>query len=160
MPAGDTLATLHPLGHTPPSANPGTLFRRNARWYLAFDQTTEEAVYWELLMPRFYSGGDITVNVWSIAAAGLVAGTVCWGGSLERLPVNFDQDGDSFDTEDVSSADTVDGTSGEPILSTITMTHKDSIVAGDCFRFKLARKVASDNLAGDAQVLAVELREA
>ena len=77
--------------------------------------------------------------------------------------MNTDEDADSFDTETVDpTGTTCSGTSGIMVTSAITCTTIDSVVAGDAYRLKIARKVAdaNDKMTGDAQIVTVEVRSA
>ena len=161
MASNDTLVAWGPLNGAPPSSNYATVDTRNGVPVLDFDASTEEATVFGGVLPRHYGGGGLTVTVhWMATSA--TSGDVVWGGSVERQ--NTDQDADSFATEQLSAAVTANGTSGIPTSSTIAHTsgaNMDSLAAGEPFRYKLARKVANagDTMTGDAEVVAVEIRE-
>lgn len=164
MASGNTLAILMPLMADPPiAANPATQELRNGHPILAFDQTTQEYVIWSYLMPQQYAGGNIiVVTKW---AAVPTTGNVGWGATFERCAdAGQDIDSDGFATEQIVTAATVDGTSGIPKTTSVTCTAgstgTDSVAAGDLFRLRIRRDVATDTAAGDAQLLGVELREA
>jgi hypothetical protein len=84
---------------------------------------------------------------------------VKWGAAFERA--STDLDSDSFDTETTGTS-TTNGTSGIITVTSITCTTIDSVAAGDAYRLKIARKAAdgADTMAGDAQIVAVEVRSA
>lgn len=163
MASGDTLAGLDPQSYEPTATNYATLNVRNLHPILEFDSATQETAIWTRVMPRNYAGGNITVNVtW---AAVPTTGNVGWGVTIERVQAGtLDIDADSFATEQIVTATTVSGTSGIPLSTGVTATAgstgTDSVAAGEVYRLRLRRDVATDTAAGDAQVLAVEIREA
>jgi hypothetical protein len=163
MASGDTLAVLTPLAYEPPATNYATINVRNGHPILEFDSATQETAIWTQIMPRNYAGGNITVSPrW---AAVPTTGTVGWDVTFERLnDAGQDIDADGFATAQTITAATVDATSGNPKTTSVTATAgstgTDSIAAGDLYRVRLRRDVATDTAAGDAQVLAVEIREA
>lgn len=163
MASGDTLAILMPLSSEAPASNYATINVRNQHPMLEFDSATQETTIWTTRMPRHYGGGNITVNVtW---AAVPTTGTVGWDVTFERIDAGtLDIDADSFATAQTITAATVSGTSGitstTGVTATAGSTGTDSVAAGEVFRLRLRRDVANDTAAGDAQVLAVEIREA
>jgi hypothetical protein len=75
-----------------------------------------------------------------------------------------DIDADGFATAQTITAATVDATSGNATTTSVTCTAgaagTDSIAAGDLFRLRIRRDVANDTATGDAQILAVIVKEA
>lgn len=164
MASGDTLAVLLPQAYEPPATNYATLNVRNQRPVLEFDTTTQETAIWSSRMPRNYGGGNITVNV-TWAAATATTGTIGWDATFERTDAGtLDVDADSFATAQTITAATVSGTSGVTsttgVTATAGSTGTDSVAAGEVFRLRVRRDVANDTATGDAQILAVEVREA
>jgi len=163
MASGDTLAIFVPAMNQAPSANYATLNTRNGHLVLEFDTTTQESAIFATKMPRNYAGGGITAYVsWMGAVA--VSGTIGWGVTFERdADGGHDMDGDDFATEQIVTAATVPGTSGVVKVTNVAIaagaTGTDSIAAGDDYRLRIRRDVATDTAAGDAQLLAVELKE-
>ena len=68
---------------------------------------------------------------------------------------------DSFDTA-ATVFTTTSGSNGVITISSITLTSIDGIGIGDGYRLKIYRDASNsnDSMAGDAQVLAVEIRSA
>jgi len=161
--SGNTLGILLPLAAEAPATNYATLNVRNQHPMLEFDSATQETAIWTSVMPQHYAGGNITViTKW---AAVPTTGNVGWGATFERVAdAGQDIDADGFATEQIVTAATVDGTSGNTKTTSVTCTAgstgTDSVAAGDLFRLRIRRDVATDTAAGDAQLLAVELREA
>jgi hypothetical protein len=104
----------------------------------------------------------LTVEVY-FAAATATTGTIGWDVAIERIDASsLDIDADSFATAQVITAATVPGTSGMILKSSVSITNganMDSLAAGEAFRIKLRRNVASDTAAGDAQLVAMVARE-
>jgi hypothetical protein len=161
MASGDTLAIFGPLSNEPPASNYATLDTRNGQAVLDFDAATDESAVFSGVLPRNYGGGGLTVTIhW--AATSATTGDVIWQAAIERR--NTDMDADSFAAAQSSAATTTNGTSGIPNSSTITFTsgaQMDSLAAGEPFRLSINRDAdnGSDTMTGDAEVLAVEIKE-
>jgi hypothetical protein len=164
MASGDTLAIFGPAASQPPATNYATFNTRNGHLVLEFDTTTQETIVFAGKMPRNYAGGNLTVYV-SWMAATATTGTIGWGVTFERdNPANVDLDADSWATEQIITAATVDAASGKVtttnVVCTAGATGTASIAAGEDFRLRLRRDVANDTATGDAQLLSVEIKEA
>jgi hypothetical protein len=151
-----------PQDGEPPAANYATLNQRNAHPVLQYDTTTQEAICFTGVLPRHYAGGGITVYLhWSAASA--TSGTIGWDVAFERIgAAQQDIDSDGFASAQTVTAVTVDGTSGNVTVSNVAVTNganMDSIAAGELFRLRVRRDVANDSAAGDAELLACELKE-
>lgn len=161
MASGDTLSVFTARDVEPPATNYATLDLRNVRPVLDFDQTTQEAAIFSGVLPRNYAGGGLTVYAhWS---ADVTTGTVGWDSAFERIgAAQQDLDVDGFATANVITAATVDATSGNVSITNVAHTsgaQMDSLAAGEAFRFRIRRDVATDTAAGDANLLAVEIKE-
>lgn len=162
MASGNTLVTFGPFQNEPPSTNYATLNTRNAHPVLEFDTTTQESAIFSAILPRNYAGGGITVYIhWMAASA--TTGTIGWDVSFERMSdATTDLDADSFASAQTITAATVSGTSGIVTVTNVAVTNganMDNIAVGEAFRIMVRRDVANDNATGDAQLLAVELKE-
>lgn len=163
MATGNVLCRFNAPSDGAPSSNYATLDTRNAHPVLDFDASTEESIYWEDVLPDNYGGGGLTADIYWMATSA-TSGDVKWGGSVERrAAAGDDQDADSFATEQTATG-TANATSGVIVKTSIAFTsgaNMDSLAAGEPFRFKLARKAAdaADTMTGDAEVLAVVIRE-
>ncbi len=162
MASGDTLVTFAALDGEPPSSNHATLDLRNLHPVLDFDTTTQETAFFTGVMPTQYGGGSVSVRLhW--AATSATSGTIGWVVAFERMADGgHDIDADDFASDQTITAAAVPGTSGIIKRTSVTVTagNADSIVAGDVFRLRVRRDVANDNAAGDAELIAVEIREA
>lgn len=163
MASGNSLLHFGPAGSIPPASNYMTLDSRNGHLCLDADASTEETVSWEAVLPRNYAGGGLTARIaWMASSA--TTGSVVWGGAIERHDdEGLDLDADSFATEQTATG-AAPATNGMVQYTEITFSagaNMDSLAIDEHFRFKLARKVAdgSDDMAGDAEVLSVAIRE-
>lgn len=163
MATGNTLLTLSPLMASFPSSNPATPDLRNGHPVLDFDDTTQETVYFDnLILPRHYGGGGITVYLHH-AASSATSGTIGWDVALERIgDGQQDLDADGFATAQTVTAATVPATSGHVDIVNVAITdgaNMDSVAAGEAFRLRIRRDVANDTAAGDAELFGVEIKE-
>lgn len=162
MASGDTLAVFLPMQNEPPAANYATFDVRNQHPVLDFDTTTQEAAIFTGVLPRHYSGGGITVYV-HFAATSATSGTIGWDVAFERIgAAQQDIDSDGFASAQTITAVTVDATSGNVTIASVAVSNganMDSIAVGEAFRLRIRRDVANDNAAGDAELLAVEMKE-
>lgn len=147
----------------PPSSAYATFDTRNGHLLLEFDAGTAESAVFSGVLPRNYAGGGLTLRIAWLADTA-VAGDVVWGASFERHQDETDDlDSDTFAAERTATA-TAPGTTGQVQYTDIAFTDGaqiDSLAVGESFRVKI-RRVASDagdTMAGDAQLLRVELRE-
>ena len=153
---------FRPYDNEPPASNYATLDLRNNRPVLDFDDTTQETAVFSGVLPAGYAGGGITVTIFcSLTSA--VSGTVGWDVALERTQASTDDiDSDSFATAKTVTAVTVPGTSGQVLAMSVNLAsgaEMDSLAAGELFRLRVRRDVASDNAVGDAELLAVSIKE-
>lgn len=164
MASGNSLAECRPASYEPPATNFGTFEVRNLHPVLAFDTTTQEGANWTFKMPQNYAGGNLKVFVqWAAATA--TTGTIGWDVTFERITAESqDTDEDGFATAQTITAATVPGTSGQTKITSVECTAgatgTDSVAAGDLVRLRVRRDVANDTATGDAQLFAVEIREA
>jgi len=155
--ASATLARWTPLSNEPPAANYATFDTRQATYphgVLDFDEATSECAVFRSVMPSWYAGTGVTVYV-SAASSSATSGTLGWLVAFERIGSEVqDLDADGFGDNNTITATTIPGTNGQPITLSTTFTDgadMDSVVAGEPFRFRVCRDVASDNMVGDAE---------
>lgn len=162
MASGDTLCRYTPLHNEPPASNPATLDTRNAHPVLDFDATTNESAVFSDIMPRNYAGGGVTVYI-HYAMSSATANTVDWDAAFERIgDQQQDIDADGFAAVQSVDNTTVPGTSGLVDIVSIAFTdgaQMDSVAVGEGFRLKITRDAVSDDAAGDAELLFIELKE-
>jgi hypothetical protein len=163
MASGNTLVVFGPNDNEPPSSNYATLDTRNLHPILDFDAATDESAVFSAVLPRHYGGGGITITlVWAATIA--TSGDVVWNTAIERMEAGgTDIDADSFATANAATA-TTNATSGALTYTTIAHTsgaQMDSLAAGEAFRLKVTRDAdnGSDTMTGDAELVAIEIRE-
>jgi len=159
--SGNTLCVFTPYQNEPPTTNYATLDIRNQHPVLDFDDTTGEVAIFTVVMPRHYAGGGVTVYVHH-AASSATTGTIGWLVAFERIGAVLDLDADSFAADQTVTATTVNGTAGIPNITSVGFTdgaQMDSVAAGEAFRLRITRDVASDSAVGDAELIAVEIKE-
>jgi len=160
-PTGVWELMFKPTDNEPPLANFATYNLRNNHPVLQFDTTTQEIAIFSAVLPTAYSGNGLTVDlIWSAASA--TSGTIGWDVAIERIGTTQDIDSDSFATAQTVTAANVNGTSGIPSKTSVNIANgsdMDSLAAGELFRIRVRRDVANDTATGDAELLAVLIRE-
>lgn len=160
MASNDTLAVFTMQANEPPAAAYATLDARNGHLVLDFDAATAEAAVFRGVLPRAYAGGGLTVRLtWMASTA--TAGNVVWETAFERG--DTDLDSDSFATA-VTATGGASATSG--VTTATDLAHADGaaidgLAAGEMFRLRVRRlgADAADTMTGDAELVAVEIRE-
>jgi hypothetical protein len=156
-----TYEVFTPLHNQPPASNYATVDTRNSIMVLEFDAATDESSVFVGVMPEAASlGSGLKIRIhWMADTA--TSGTCRWGVQIERM--NTDEDSDSFDTA-ATAGSTTNGTSGIITTTEITITTIDSVAAGEPYRLKVFRDAdgtsGTDDMTGDAQLVAVEVRSA
>lgn len=163
MASGNTLCRFTALSNQPPASSYAQFDVRNGHAVLAFDAAADEVGYFGDTLPRHYSGGGLTVAlIWLAASA--TTGNVVWSVAFERHQDDIDDlDTDSFATANTTTVACASA-SGEPSYDEIAFTsgaQMDSLAIGESFRLKVQRtgSSGSDTMAGDAQLLRIEIRE-
>lgn len=162
MASGNTLLILTPQHNEPPSSNFATLDTRNLHPVLDFDAATNESAVFSGVMPRNYGGGGVTVYL-HYAMTSAEANTVDWDVAFERIgDQQLDIDGDSFAAVNSVDNTTVPGTTGLVDIVNVTFTDgadMDSVAVGEGLRLMVTRDASSDDAAGDAELLFIEIKE-
>jgi len=163
MASGDTLAIFTAHVNQPPPTGFATIDLRNSHMVLDFQAADPRAAIFGGVLPRNYAGGGITVRIYWMASTA-TSGGVKWNAQFER----HESGTTDLDADDFAAAQTVTtaapATSGAVQYTNIAFTDGaqiDSLAVGESFRLKIVRDTpdAGDNMAGDAQLLRVELRE-
>lgn len=165
MASGDTLVVFGVLENEPPSSNFASIDTRNLQPCLDFDASTDESAIFSGVLPRNYAGGGITVRLYW-AATSATSGTCRWSVAVERQADEAqDLDSDGFATANTAGA-TAPGTSGALQYTDIAFAsgaEMDSLAVGERFRLKVTRDAdgtsGTDDMTGDAELFAVEIRE-
>lgn len=123
---------------------PATPFRR-----IAFDQTTEERVYTDFLMPANYVSGGTFLIAWYSAGT---TNAVRWGIRIMAVPTTTTFLARAWDTS-VEANYTNDGTANDLTISSLDVSAEmDGAAAGSLIHVQLSRIAANggDTYAGDA----------
>jgi hypothetical protein len=163
MASGDTLLVFTAANNVPPASNYATLDTRNQHLVLDFDDTTNESAVFPGVMPRGYAGTTgVTVYI-HYAMTTATSGDIDWDVAWERVgDQQQDIDSDSFAAVNSVDNTTVPGTSGNVDIVNVTFTDgadMDSVAVGEYFRLKVTRDATSDTATGDAELIAVEVKE-
>jgi len=125
-------------------------------YVLDFDASTEEHAFWNLVMPDNYDGSTLTARFHWTNAGGGAAETVDWGIAMLGLA-----DNDPIDSALGSEVTTTDTwiAQGDLHISpeSTAITPAGTPTGGEMMNIVVARKVASDDLTGDARLIAVHL---
>ena len=167
MPTSKTLCFFDALAARPPANGYAQLDLRNDTVVLDFDDTVDESVDLLGILPRGYAGGDMEVVV-SWTATFATTGSVVWQAEFERHPIGDTTHGThDLDVNDFGTASTATvaapANSGEVARTAVSLSTSatDSAEAGETFRLRLTRLATNgfDTMAGDAELVAVEVRE-
>ena len=163
MASGDTLAVFTPMENEPPSSNYATMDMRNNHPVLDFnDASPNESAIFTSVLPRAYAGGGLTVYLhYSLTSA--TTGDTDWQVAFERIgDQQQDIDADGFSAAQSVINTTVPATSGNVDIVNIAFTdgaQMDSVAVGEAYRIKVTRDGATDTAVGDAELVAVEIKE-
>ena len=162
MASGDSLCVYMPVHNEPPASNYATLDVRNSHPILDFDDTDNEHAVFSGIMPRHYGGGGVTVYI-HYAMSSAVSGDIDWDAAFERIgDQQQDIDADGFAAVQSIDNITVPGTSGNVDIVSIPFTNgaqMDSVAVGEAFRLKITRDAVNDTASGDAEIVAIEIKE-
>lgn len=163
MASGDTLLIFTAKAGEPPASNAAQFDTRNQHFVIDYDSATDEDMVFKAVLPQHYGGGGVSVFLhWS--ASGVTSGNVVWNAAFERIGDGVqDIDSDGFAAANAVT-DAAPGTDGDVTIAEITFTNgadMDSVAVGELFRLKITRDAnnASDTMAADAELHAIEIRE-
>ena len=154
--------TFAPNMMLPNATNGATFVVHSQRLALAFDDTTNESVYLQTVLPPAYTGTGTLKARLLFYSASANSGDAGWEVGVEAVTP-----ADTLDLEATSSWDTgnggtqaLSGTAGDLTAITITLTNKDSCAAGDSFRIGIVRTaLTTDTVSGDLFLYSLELFE-
>lgn len=139
--------------------SPAQIDGSQKRWYLLFDPSSDESADFQFVMPFTYNANQTLtcILLWTSTVA---SNNVVWNASLMATTAAdaADLETDSFDT--VNAATTAaNATIGRVSTTSITMTNKDSVAAGDICTLRITRDAdnASDTNTGDAELAGIIL---
>jgi hypothetical protein len=165
MASGQTLLSFSALSNTPPGTGNSVIGTLNGQPVLNHATAVSSNSIFPSVMPRNFSGSlgnGITVNLYWTGDAAPGGQSVVWSCDWENdaagQPVNLD----NFNTGGAQTVTTPAPTQGQIVVSTLNFTWAQigSILPGSRFRFRVMRTGSgSDNFSGDAQLVAVELKD-
>ena len=166
MASGDTLFERTAIQGVPSTSVPAVLTKRQDHWVASFQPGTADMSYdWAGRLANAYDGNGLDVEIGWIAESA-TTGNVVWTAQIERQELdsaNFDADTESFATANsvTDAAPAASGNKTDAIISFTNGVDMDSLAAGEGFRIRIARDQnnASDNMAGDAQILDIHIVE-
>lgn len=91
------------------------------------------------------------------------SGNVEWEAEIESITPGDSTDldaADSFDTTNAAAATAVPGTAGFLTTTTVTLTNRDSMAAGDHVRIRVTRDSTNDTNNDNAYLSMIEFRDA
>lgn len=152
-----------------PTSNPATAGSRNDHKTYDFDDTSDEYLLFEGVMPSSYAGNgggtdgtDMVIDLHWVAATAVV-GDCYWRVRFERDAASQDIDSDGWGTI-INNISTAAAAAGQVVKASIQVPQNqiDSIGAGEAFRIQVYRFASdpADTMAGDAQLLRVAIHDA
>jgi len=124
-------------------------------WVLDFDTTTEEHAFWTFPMPDNWDAGVVNAIFYWTNAGGASAETVDWG--IAGVCLSNDEAIDSALGTEITTTDTFIAQGDVHISAASADITIANAVAGELVSIVVARKTATDNMAGDARLIAVKL---
>ena len=153
---------FRPYDNEPPATAYATLDLRNNRPVLDIDSSVQEAAVFTGVLPAGYAGGGLRIVIFC-ALTTAITGTVGWDVAIERTQAGIDDiDNDGFAAAVAAPAVAVPGTSGQVLAMALNVAdgaEMDGLQAGELFRVRVRRTIAAGIAAGDAELLAVSIRE-
>lgn len=130
-----------------------------------FDAATNKVCFFNGIMPQHYAGGGLTVTI-GVRASTATTGDMSFAGFFKSLGNNVDDiDVKNFADPQFNTAIDAPTTSGFIRYFDITFTDGaqiDSLAAGEYFQFMLMRDAqdgTNDDMAGDGEVVSIEIKE-
>jgi len=120
-----------------------------------FDTTTEENIQFEWVPERNWNAGTVTAYFYWDNTAGLTTETVDWG--IKGVAIGDDGAVDSAFGSEITTTDTWIAQNDIHISATSTAITIAGATDTDYVVFNVARKVATDNMTGDARLIGVRL---
>ena len=122
---------------------------------LDFSTSTEEHAFWTFPMPDNWNAGVVNATFYWTNAGGSAAQTVRWG--IAGVCISNDEAMDSALGTEVDTDDTFLAQGDLHISSVSGDITIANAVAGELVSIVVARKVAGDNMAGDARLIGVKI---
>jgi hypothetical protein len=131
--------------------------------YLAYDSASDESCDFQGVLPRSYAGGGLTLYLhWASTAT---TGAVVWNAAFRRIADDAEDINTTAHTYDYNAVTaTTASPAGELDYASITFTDgadMDSLAVGESFVLRITRDAnnGSDDMSGDAYLVAIEIKE-
>ena len=162
MSAGNTIIEFSPLCCVPPDFGYARFGVRNDHPVLYFGHTgtVNESGFFSAIMPHYYSGRGMNVNIaWSSSTGSI--GYCKWNGALERFTGNSDLKTSHFLGIQSASGE-APASSGLIQYLNLPMTgiYCTGLLPGELFRFMIQRDGTQNSMSGDAELYFLEFKEA
>ncbi len=161
MAAGDTLLIFEPLGNRPPASGFATLDLRGEFVILDFDDATNEQARFHAKVPSHFKGGNLKVLVaWTSTTA--ITGNIKLRLELTRIPLGANLDALPAAGVSFEIVATCPATSGVLVALESTPLTLTGLAPADLVRLAVTRLATdgADTMAGDWELVAVEIKEA
>lgn len=161
MSSGNTIVEFSPLCVIPPDSNYARFGVRNNHPVLYFGHTgVNESGFFSAIMPHYYSGRGINVNIaWSSLTGSI--GYCKWNGALERFTGNADLKTSHFlNSNSVSGQAPLSSGLIQYLNLPLTGIYSTGILPGELFRLMIQRDGLQNSMSGDAELYFLELKEA
>jgi len=131
--------------------------------YLSFDSAADESADFVGVLPRHYAGGGLTLTLhW---ASGATTGATVWNAAFRRIADDAEDINTTAHSYDYNAVTATTATAaGEVDYAAITFTDgadMDSLAVGELFVLRIKRDAdnGSDDMTGDAYLIAIEIKE-
>lgn len=161
MASGETLLTFDALANRPPASGFASLDLRGEFVVLDFDAATNEKAQFNARVPTHYMGGAVEAAITWTSTSG-TSGNVKLRIELTRLAAgaNLDSLPSPHASADVTAA--APAVAGNLVVTASGSLVVGNLAAGDLLRVQMTRLASdgADTMAGDCELVALELREA
>jgi hypothetical protein len=161
MASSETLLVFDPLSNRPPATDFASVDLRGEFVVLDFDAATNEVAQFHAIVPSHYSGGDLTaVLTWASSTA--TSGNARLKVELTRLGTGVNLDALPAPDGSAELAVSAPSTSGDLAVDSADPVAVSGLTPGDTLRVAVTRLAtdAADTMAGDLELVSLELREA
>jgi|GEM_PF-6973793 len=145
----------------PTAVTAATLDGGQNRDYLLFDDATAWFAEWQFMMPFTYNTNMTATAKLTWTAASATSGSVVWNAAVMATTPSdaATLETDSFDTVNATTTATNATAAGRVNTTSITLTNKDSMDAGDIVSLRISRNASngSDTMTGNAQLAGIVL---
>lgn len=161
MASSETLLTFDPLSNRPPMTDFASVDLRGEFVVLDFDASTSEAAQFHAIVPSHYSGGDFSaVLTWTSSTA--TSGNAKLRVELTRLSAGVNLGALPAAGGSAELVVAAPSTNGDLMVGSTDPIAVSGLTPGDTLRVLVIRLATdtADTMAGDLELVSLELREA